>query len=141
MLQQDGNVRRSNIDPRETFTMRCYHPLPNIFSLLIAIAVSSTGSATSTEPTTSVSAPAVPSTAAKIKPQNYRDKNFDYFVVGDPTLPRATHTEFTLALMGGGGSVDTAYAAIASHAGGGHILILRATDDASFDPTDRQYGD
>jgi len=74
------------------------------------------------------------------KPHNYRDKNFDYFVTGDPALPRATHTQFMLALMGGGGSVDAAYKAIAAHAGGGHIVILRAVSDDSFDPEDGDYG-
>lgn len=71
---------------------------------------------------------------------NYRDKNFDYFVAGDPSLPRAAHTEFALALMGGGGSVDAAFSAIARHAGGGHMLILRAVADDSFDPEDGNYG-
>jgi cyanophycinase len=74
------------------------------------------------------------------KPHNYRDKNFDYFVAGDPQLPRALHTQFMLALMGGGGSVDAAYKAIATHAGGGHIVILRAVADDSFDPEDGDYG-
>jgi cyanophycinase len=74
------------------------------------------------------------------KPHNYRDKNFDYFVSGDPGLPRAAHTQFMLALMGGGGSIDAAYRAIAGHAGGGHIVILRAVSDDSFDPEDGDYG-
>lgn len=72
--------------------------------------------------------------------RNYRDKNFDYFVAGDPTLPHAAHTQFMLALMGGGGTVDAAYAAIAGHAGRGHIVILRAVADDSFDPEDGDYG-
>jgi cyanophycinase-like exopeptidase len=71
---------------------------------------------------------------------NYRDKNFDYFVTGNPAAARAAHTEFLLALMGGGGSVDAAFAAIARHAGGGHIVILRAVNDDSFDPEDGDYG-
>ncbi len=74
------------------------------------------------------------------KSGNYRDKNFDYFVSGDPALPRAAHTDFTLALMGGGGIVDAAYAAIAMHAGRGHIVILRAVADDSFDPQDGDLG-
>ena len=74
------------------------------------------------------------------RPHDYRDKDFDYFVTGDPTLPRAAHTQFMLALMGGGGSVDAAYKAIATHAGGGHIVILRAVADDSFDPEDGDYG-
>jgi beta-aspartyl-peptidase (threonine type) len=73
--------------------------------------------------------------------RNYRDRKFDYFVAGDPALPRAAHTGFALALMGGGGSVDAAFASIASHAGGGHIVILRAVSDDSFDPGDGNYGD
>jgi beta-aspartyl-peptidase (threonine type) len=74
-------------------------------------------------------------------PHDYRDKNFDYFVSGDPRSPRAAHTEFLLALMGGGGSVDAAYRAIAGHAGGGHIVILRAVHDDSFDPQSGGYGE
>jgi len=81
-------------------------------------------------------AAAAPGTA-----HNYRDGNFDYFVAGDPGLPRARHTEYGLALMGGGGAVDAAYRFIASHAGGGHIVILRAVADDSFDPGDGDYGE
>ncbi len=73
-------------------------------------------------------------------PHDYRDPKFYYFVAGDPTLPRATHTEFELVLMGGGGIVDAAYASIASHAGGGHIVILRAVSDEGFDPQDGRLG-
>ena len=40
---------------------------------------------------------------------DYRDKNFDYFVSGDPSKPRAAHTEYGVAMMGGGGSVDAAF--------------------------------
>jgi len=72
---------------------------------------------------------------------NYRDKNFDYFVSGDPAKPRAAHTQFGLALMGGGGKLDSAYRFIATHAGGGHIVILRAVSDDSYDPTDGNYGE
>lgn len=73
-------------------------------------------------------------------PHDYRDPNFDYFVSGNPRLPRAARTGFLLALMGGGGRVDAAFAAIAAHAGRGHIVILRAVSDDSFDPEDGDYG-
>jgi cyanophycinase len=72
---------------------------------------------------------------------NYRAKDFDYFVTGDPARPRAAHTDYGLALMGGGGAVDAAYRFIARHAGGGHIVILRAVADNSFDPNDGDYGE
>ena len=78
--------------------------------------------------------------SAKEAAHDYRDINFDYFVSGDPALPRAAQTQFGLALMGGGGTVDAAFAFIASHAGGGHIVILRAVSDNSFDPDDGNYG-
>jgi beta-aspartyl-peptidase (threonine type) len=74
------------------------------------------------------------------KAHDYRDKNFDYFVSGDPAAPRAAHTQFGLALMGGGGSVDAAFKFIADRAGHGHIVILRAVSDNSFDPDDGDYG-
>jgi cyanophycinase len=72
--------------------------------------------------------------------RDYRDRNFDYFVSGNPAAPRAAHTQFGLALMGGGGSVDEAFRFIAERAGGGHIVILRAVSDDSFDPDDGNYG-
>jgi len=75
------------------------------------------------------------------KAQNYRDKNFDYFVSGEPSRPRAVRTEFGLALMGGGGKLDAALRFIAQHAGNGHIVILRAVSDDSYDPTDGSYGE
>jgi cyanophycinase len=71
---------------------------------------------------------------------DYRDKNFDYFVAGDPAAPRAATPDFTLALMGGGGSVDAAFIALARGAGHGHLVILRAVHDDSFDPDDGNYG-
>jgi cyanophycinase len=89
---------------------------------------------------TSMTAPGPAAATAGEQAHNYRDKNFDYFVAGDPSLPRARQTQFTLALMGGGGRVDAAFRAIASHAGAGHIVILRAVDDDSFDPDDGDYG-
>ena len=73
--------------------------------------------------------------------QDYRDPNFDYFVAGDPAAPRAGQTHLLLALMGGGGSVDSAFRALAAAAGHGHLVILRAVSDDSFDPEDRSYGD
>jgi cyanophycinase len=71
---------------------------------------------------------------------DYRDKNFDYFVVGDPAAPRTAQPYFTLALMGGGGSVDAAFVALARGAGHGHVVILRAVGDDSFDPDAGDYG-
>jgi len=71
---------------------------------------------------------------------DYRDKNFDYFVAGDPAAPRAAQPYFTLALMGGGGSVDAAFIALARGAGQGHLVILRAVSDDSFDPDDGNSG-
>jgi beta-aspartyl-peptidase (threonine type) len=42
--------------------------------------------------------------------------------------------------MGGGGSVDAAYRALAEHAALGHIVVLGATADHSFDPDDGELG-
>ena len=86
--------------------------------------------------------PCLPSSAAPPAPRahDYRDKNFDYFVVGDPAAPRASKPHFTLALMGGGGSVDAAFIALARGAGHGHLVILRAVGDDSFDPDAGDYG-
>jgi cyanophycinase len=140
-VQHDAIVRGGYVNRWETIRMLSRRYTSSFLSLLVAMAVPSTGSANSVQSAASLDAATLPAAAAASKPHDYRDKNFDYFVTGDPSLPRAAHTEFTLALMGGGGIVDAAYAAIASHAGGGHIVILRAVADDSFDPTDGQYGD
>jgi cyanophycinase-like exopeptidase len=127
---------------------------------LMTVSTCALAAAGTSAPPSAVSSPAAPSSAASsaasssaavpsassaasssAAPHDYRDKNFDYFVSGDPRSPRAAHTEFLLALMGGGGSVDAAYRAIASHAGGGHIVILRAVHDDSFDPQSGDYGE
>jgi cyanophycinase len=81
-----------------------------------------------------------PSSAATPGPRDYRDRHFDYFVTGDPATARAAHTQAGFALMGGGGNVDDAFAFIARHAGGGHIVVLGAVSDDRFDPTDGRYG-
>jgi len=74
-------------------------------------------------------------------PHDTHTPDFDYFVAGDPTLAHVPHTQPGLALMGGGGAVDAAFRFIDEHAGGGHIVILGAEDDGSFDPTLRKYSD
>ena len=74
-------------------------------------------------------------------PHDYRDANFDYFVAGDPRAPRARSTHFLLALMGGGGRLDSAFEALAAAAGHGRIVVLRAVADDQFDPTDGDYGE
>ncbi len=76
----------------------------------------------------------------KDTPHDYRDRNFDYFVSGDPRKPRAAHTEGGIVLFGGGGRVDAGFEFIARRAGGGHIVILRAVSDESYDPEDGDYG-
>ena len=79
-------------------------------------------------------------TAAPVA-RDYQDPHFAYFVTGDPLAPGAARTVFGIALMGGGGRVDEAFRAIATRAGHGHVVILRAVSDGSFDPTDGDYGE
>lgn len=81
-----------------------------------------------------------PNPAAAAAARDYRAKSFDYFVVGDPALPRAPRTQFGLALMGGGGYVDAAYRFLAELGGHGHMLVLRAVSDDSFDAEAGNYG-
>jgi len=79
--------------------------------------------------------------AEAAKAHAYRDRNFDYFVSGDPSAPRAAHTDAGYALMGGGGNNDNAWRFLATHAGRGHFVILRAVSDDSYDPDDGNYGE
>ena len=86
-------------------------------------------------------APAADVPSIDSKPHDYRDRNFDYFVSGDPRLPRASHTQGGVVLFGGGGRVDAGFRFIAERAGGGHIVILGEVSDDSYDPTDGHYGE
>ena len=86
-------------------------------------------------------APPADAKQADTKPHDYRDRNFDYFVSGDPRKPRAAHTEGGIVLFGGGGRVDEGFRFIARRGGGGHMVILRAVSDDSYDPTDGDYGE
>ncbi len=104
--------------------------------LVAALAIIVAGAAAGCASPARIASPHAPTAVA----HDYRDKNFDYFVVGDPTAPRATHTSPGLALMGGGGSVDAAFAFIAAHAGHGRIVILAAVGDDSFEPDAGHYG-
>ena len=104
----------------------------SLFSGAILLAGCAPAKRTETPPKTSV---------VEAAPHDYRDRNFDYFVTGDPRLPRAAHTQRGYALMGGGGSVDAAFGFLASNAGRGHIVILRAVSDDSYDPTDGDIGE
>ena len=85
-------------------------------------------------------APTEATANGKDTPHDYRDRNFDYFVSGDPRLPRAAHTDGGIVLFGGGGRVDAGFRFIAKRASGGHIVILRAVSDDSYDPEDGDYG-
>jgi cyanophycinase len=75
--------------------------------------------------------------AAAVAADDGRDRNFDYWVIGDPAAPHPLHTEQGLALMGGGGIVDEAFRFIAGHAGAGHIVVLGADDH--YDPSLKKY--
>ena len=88
----------------------------------------------------SVGAAAVADGTVASSAHDYRDVHFDYFVSGNPSSPRAQHTDFGLVLMGGGGRVAAAFQEIARRAGRGHIVILRAVSDGSYDPDDGDYG-
>lgn len=72
--------------------------------------------------------------------QDCRGEDFDYFVSGDPSAPRPGSTRFGIVLMGGGGYVEGAYRSLAERAGRGHVVVLRATADHGFDPTDGDLG-
>jgi cyanophycinase len=93
-------------------------------------------SARTHEPGQPASSATPPATLAS----DYRDVNYDYFVAGDPNAPRGAHSVAGFALMGGGGRVDSAFKFIATHASGGHIVILRATQGDAFDASAGDYG-
>jgi cyanophycinase len=106
-------------------------------TVLSAILVVLPAIGAASEPAT---APPATDSAPPADSRDYRDANFDYFAIGETERPSSGHTHFLLALMGGGGYVDAAYAAIAKNAGGGHILVLRAVDEKSDDHDSGVYG-
>jgi cyanophycinase len=108
-------------------------------ALLAAAGAVSAVHADPTEPASATVAPPVSCPAGPLT-RDCRGQNFDYFVSGNPAAPRPGKTQFGLLLMGGGGYVDAAYGELAQRAGRGHIVVLRATDDHSFDPEDGKLG-
>lgn len=52
---------------------------------------------------------------------------YDYFITGNPADARPAATEGALLLSGGGGDVDQAFHWFAQKAGGGDIVVLRAS--------------
>ncbi len=54
--------------------------------------------------------------------------DFDYHLVGNAADVQPKHTEGALMLMGGGGSVDDAFRWFIQKAGGGDIVVLKASD-------------
>jgi beta-aspartyl-peptidase (threonine type) len=54
--------------------------------------------------------------------------DFDYHLAGNAADVQPTHTEGALMLMGGGGSVDDAFRWFMKKAGGGDIVVLKASD-------------
>ena len=53
---------------------------------------------------------------------------YQYYVIGDPAAASAKRTEPGLMLMGGGAEVDDAFRWFVAKAGGGHIVVLRASE-------------
>ncbi len=54
--------------------------------------------------------------------------DFDSYLTGNAADVKPAHTEGALMLMGGGGSVDDAFRWFIQKAGGGDIVVLKATD-------------
>lgn len=64
-----------------------------------------------------------------------------YFVAGDPQAATTAPTTPGLMLMGGSDDVDAAFRWFIAHAGGGHIVILRASgEDGYHDYLFKQLG-
>jgi hypothetical protein len=66
------------------------------------------------------------SVAAMADTREYRDPNYDYFVAGDPVLPRAGHTQLILALMGAPSQSDPTMAQMQWHR---RVLIVSTPGD------------
>lgn len=74
---------------------------------------------------------ALPATAA----------DYTYYVTGNPADARPAHTEGALLLSGGGGDVDAAFRWFIGKAGGGDIVVLRASGaDGYHDYLFKQLG-
>ncbi len=57
----------------------------------------------------------------------WRGASFDYHVIGDPVSAPRVQTEGAVMLAGGGGEVDEAFRWFLRKAGGGRIVVLRAS--------------
>jgi len=67
-----------------------------------------------------------------------RAADFDCYLTGNAGDVKPAHTEGALMLMGGGGLVDEAFRWFIQKAGGGDIVVLKATDRT--DPVADSYG-
>lgn len=62
------------------------------------------------------------------------DHAYKYFRVGNPTDATNAHPRAGYALMGGGTDLDEAFKWLCERAGGGDLLVLRATGDDDYNP-------
>ncbi|MBL0165067.1 MAG: cyanophycinase [Xanthomonadales bacterium] len=67
--------------------------------------------------------------AANVAADQGQHPGFSYHSVGDTKAETPAHPTFGLMLMGGGDWVDDAFHWFVKRAGGGHIVILRASGD------------
>jgi len=65
-------------------------------------------------------------------PQHRHSAGYDYYSTGDTAGGAPALTEAALLLMGGGTDVDAAFRWFIAKAGGGHVLILRASGNDSY---------
>ncbi len=68
-----------------------------------------------------------------------RSADFDYFLTGNAADVERKQTEGALMLMGGGGFVDEAFRWFIQKAGGGDLVVLKASDGETSE--NESYGD
>ncbi|KQZ38903.1 cyanophycinase [Duganella sp. Root1480D1] len=68
-------------------------------------------------------------------------KQYQFFVVGDPTnVTRPQPAQPSLVLMGGGTDVDDAFRWMIQKAGGGNFVVIRATGTDAYNPYIYAFG-
>ncbi len=68
-------------------------------------------------------------------PRFTRSADFTYLLTGNAANAQPRHTEGALLLMGGGGLVDVAFRWFIQKAGGGDIVVLKASMERQSSPT------
>lgn len=125
LIQSSGKMTKMQVDPIECFLRPCQdHKLSvQVDGMLSGLKFRSS------RRVANLIAAALFALAANAMADQGQHPGFSYYSVGDTKAASPAQRAFGLMLMGGGDWVDDAFHWFVERAGGGHIVILRASGD------------